>query len=145
MQDWIFGCDICQEVCPWNRHAPGSTEPTFQPSDDLPTPSLAAILGLDAETFRQRFKGTPLRRAKRRGLLRSAAIALGNRPHAPSFDALAAALADEEPVVRGAAAWALGRWRHADVLAERARAVLATRLSTEEDAEVRVEIERALA
>ena len=145
MQDWIFGCDICQEVCPWNRHAPGSTEPTFQPSDGLPTPSLAAILGLDAEAFRQRFKGTPLRRAKRRGLLRSAAIALGNRPHAPSFDAVAAALADEEPVVRGAAAWALGRWRHADVLAERARAVLATRLSTEEDAEVRVEIERALA
>ena len=145
MQDWIFGCDICQEVCPWNRHAPGSTEPTFQPSDGLPSPSLAAILGLDTEAFRQRFKGSPLRRAKRRGLLRSAAIALGNRPHAPSFDALAAALADEEPVVRGAAAWALGRWRHADVMAERARAVLATRLSIEDDADVRAEIEQALA
>jgi epoxyqueuosine reductase len=145
MQDWIFGCDICQEVCPWNRHAPGSTEPTFQPRDGLPTPSLAAILGLDTEAFRQRFKGSPLRRAKRRGLLRSAAIALGNRPHAPSFDALAAALADEEPVVRGAAAWALGRWRHADVMAERARAVLATRLSIEDDADVRAEIEQALA
>jgi epoxyqueuosine reductase len=145
MQDWIFGCDICQEVCPWNRHAPGSAEPTFQPSDGLPTPSLAAILGLDAEAFRQRFKGTPLRRAKRRGLLRSAAIALGNRPHAPSFDALAAALADEEPVVRGAAAWALGRWRHADVVAERARAVLVGRMEIETDADVRAEIERALA
>ena len=144
MQDWIFGCDICQEVCPWNRHAPGSTEPTFQPSDGLPTPSLAAILGLDTEAFRQRFKGTPLRRAKRRGLLRSAAIALGNRPHAPSFDALAAALADEEPVVRGAAAWALGRWRHADVVAERARAALIGRIEIESDADVRAEIERAL-
>ena len=144
MQDWIFGCDICQEVCPWNRHAPGSTEPTFQPSDGLPTPSLAAILGLDTEAFRQRFKGTPLRRAKRRGLLRSAAIALGNRPHAPSFDALAAALADEEPVVRGAAAWALGRWRHADVVAERARAALIGRIEIETDADVRAEIERAL-
>ena len=145
MQDWIFGCDICQEVCPWNRHAPGSTEPTFQPSDGLPTPSLAVILGLDTESFRQRFKGTPLRRAKRRGLLRSAAIALGNRPHAPSFDAVAAALADEEPVVRGAAAWALGRWRHADVLAERARAVLIMRMEIETDADVRAEIQRALA
>ena len=145
MQDWIFGCDICQEVCPWNRHAPGSTEPTFQPSDGLPTPSLAALLGLDTEAFRQRFKGSPLRRAKRRGLLRSAAIALGNRPHAPSFDALAAALADEEPVVRGAAAWALGRWRHADVVAERARAALIGRIEIENDADVRAEIERALA
>jgi epoxyqueuosine reductase len=145
MQDWIFGCDICQEVCPWNRHAPGSTEPTFQPRDGLPTPSLAEILALDAEAFRQRFKGSPLRRAKRRGLLRSAAIALGNRPHAPSFDALAAALADEEPVVRGAAGWALGRWRHADVVAERARAVLVARLAVEADADVRAEIERALA
>ena len=145
MQDWIFGCDICQEVCPWNRHAPGSTEPTFQPSDGLPTPSLAAILELDTEAFRQRFKGSPLRRAKRRGLLRSAAIALGNRPHAPSFDALAAALADEEPVVRGAAAWALGRWRHADVVAERARAALIGRIEIENDADVRAEIERALA
>ena len=144
MQDWIFGCDICQEVCPWNRHAPGSTEPTFQPSDGLPTHSLAAILGLDTEAFRQRFKGSPLRRAKRRGLLRSAAIALGNRPHAPSFDALAAALADEEPVVRGAAAWALGRWRHADVVAERARAALIGRIEIETDADVRAEIERAL-
>ena len=144
MQDWIFGCDICQEVCPWNRHAPGSTEPTFQPSDGLPTPSLAAILELDTEAFRQRFKGSPLRRAKRRGLLRSAAIALGNRPHAPSFDALAAALADEEPVLRGAAAWALGRWRHADVVAERARAALIGRIEIENDADVRAEIERAL-
>ena len=144
MQDWIFGCDICQEVCPWNRHAPGSTEPTFQPSDGLPTPSLAALLGLDTEAFRQRFKGSPLRRAKRRGLLRSAAIALGNRPHAPSFDALAAALADEEPVLRGAAAWALGRWRHADVVAERARAALIGRIEIENDADVRAEIERAL-
>jgi epoxyqueuosine reductase len=145
MQDWIFGCDICQEVCPWNRHAPGSMEPTFQPRDSLPTPSLAEILELDAEAFRQRFKGSPLRRAKRRGLLRTAAIALGNRPHAPSFDALAAALADEEPVVRGAAGWALGRWRQADVVAERARAVLVARLAVEVDADVRAEIERALA
>jgi len=145
MQDWIFGCDICQEVCPWNRHAPGSAEPTFQPRDGLRTPPLAAILQLDADAFRERFKGSPLRRAKRRGLLRSAAIALGNRPHAASFEPLAAALADDEPVVRGAAAWALGRWRCADVMAEPARAALVMRMEIETDAGVRAEIERALA
>lgn len=145
MQDWIFGCDICQEVCPWNRHAPGSSEPTFQPRQGATTLELAELLQLDDATFRRRFKGSPLVRAKRRGLLRSAAIALGNRPHAASFEALAAALADEEPVVRGAAAWALGRWRHADGVAERADAALAQRLATETDTDVRAEIERALA
>lgn len=145
LQDWIFGCDICQEVCPWNRHAPGSTEPTFQPSRGLPTPPLEELLQLDDTAFRTRFKGSPLRRAKRRGLLRSAAIALGNRPHRPSFDALAAALADEEPVVRGAAAWALGRWRRLDDgVAEKAHAALVTRLGIEADEEVRSEIQQAL-
>jgi epoxyqueuosine reductase len=145
MQDWIFGCDICQEVCPWNRHAPGSSEPTFQPRQGETTLALAELLQLDDATFRMRFKGSSLLRAKRRGLLRSAAIALGNRPHAPSFDALAAALADGDPVVRGAAAWALGRWRHADVVAEQARATLVARLAVEDDADVRTEIERARA
>jgi epoxyqueuosine reductase len=111
----------------------------------MATLALAELLQMDDNAFRQRFKGSPLRRAKRRGLLRSAAIALGNRPHAASFDSLATALADEEPVVRGAAAWALGRWRCADVVAQRAHAALVTRLATEDDAEVRAEIERALA
>jgi len=146
MQDWIFGCDICQEVCPWNRHAPGSSEPTFQPRQGTTTLSLAELLQLDDAAFRRRFKGSPLLRAKRRGLLRSAAIALGNQPHIPSFDALAAALAGEDPVVRGAAAWALGRWRHLnDRVAEQAHAALVARLTFEDDADVRTEIERALA
>ena len=146
MQDWIFGCDICQEVCPWNRHAPGSSEPTFQPRQGETTLSLAELLQLDDAAFRRRFKGSPLLRAKRRGLLRSAAIALGNQPHIPSFDALAAALAGGDPVVRGAAAWALGRWRHLnDRVAEQAHAALVARLTFEDDADVRTEIERALA
>jgi epoxyqueuosine reductase len=146
MQDWIFGCDICQEVCPWNRHAPGSSEPTFQPRDGASTLALAELLQLDDATFRRRFKGSPLVRAKRRGLLRSAAIALGNRPHAPSLAALTSALADQDVVVRGAAAWALGRWRGLeDGVGERARAAIVARLAVEDDAEVRAEIERALA
>jgi epoxyqueuosine reductase len=125
MADWVFGCDVCQEVCPWNRHAPGSAEPSFQPRDGAATLDLAELLRLDEAGFRRRFKGTPLLRAKRHGLLRSAAIALGNRPDAAAFTALAAALGDPEPVVREAAAWALGRWVEAGVRSDEARLALA--------------------
>ncbi len=124
MGDWIFGCDICQEVCPWNRHAPGSTEPAFQPRGGEASLDLAELLRLDEAGFRRRFKGSPLLRAKRHGLARSAAIALGNRPDPAAFDALASALADAEPVVREAAAWALGRWIEAGVRATEAQAAL---------------------
>ena len=151
MGDWVFGCDVCQEVCPWNRHAPGSAEPSLQPRDAAVghppgAVSLAALLELDEAEFRERFRGSPLLRAKRRGLLRSAAIALGNRPDADSFEPLARALDDMEPVVRGAAAWALGCWRRADAaLAERAGAALAARLHREADEDVRRELTAALA
>ena len=142
--DWIFGCDICQEVCPWNRHAPGSDEPALQPRDGEVSLDLAELLALDEEGFRKRFRGSPLLRAKRRGLLRSAAIALGNRPYAPSFEALVAALADVEPVVRGAAAWALGRWIAADVRVDEGRRALEARRMIETDATVVQELDRAL-
>jgi len=151
MGAWVFGCDVCQEVCPWNRHAPGSAEPALQPrptaaGEPPGTLPLAELLQLDEGGFRRRFRGTPLLRAKRRGLLRSAAIALGNAPDPAAFEPLAAALADEEPVVRGAAAWALGCWRRGDSgLAERARAALAARQGVENDAEVRRELDAALA
>ena len=111
-------------------------------SSDL---SLAAILALDDEAFRSRFRGTPLVRAKRSGLLRSAAIALGNRPDPASAEALIAALGDSDAVVRGAAAWALGRWRHAEpALAAIAHDALVARLPRETDAVARSEIEAAL-
>jgi epoxyqueuosine reductase len=143
--DWVFGCDVCQEVCPWNRHAPGSAEPFFQPRDGQATLPLAELLALDDEAFRRRFRGTPLVRAKRSGLLRSAAIALGNRPDPASAEALIAALADPDAIVRGAAAWALGRWRHAEpALAATAHDALVVRLPLEMDASARSEIEAAL-
>jgi len=151
MGDWIFGCDVCQEVCPWNRHAPGSTEPTLQPRADGAgrsdgTLALADLLALDDDAFRRRFRGSPLVRAKRRGLLRSAAIALGNRPDPDAAEALVLAAADPEPVVRAAAVWALGQWRRAGgPLGERAAAVLAARLAAEDDASVRTELAAALA
>lgn len=143
--DWVFGCDICQEVCPWNRYAPGSEERAFQSRDPSTSLELAEILALDAPGFRDRFRGSPILRAKRRGLLRSAAIALGNRPHPPAFDSLASALADTEPVVRGAAAWALGHWVSANIMPTEALAVLEARLATEAEATVRAEIIAALA
>lgn len=144
MGDWVFGCDVCQEACPWNRHAPGSAEPTFQPRDGATTLDPAALLRLDEAGFRERFRGSAIRRAKRRGLLRSAALALGNRPEAGRLDVLAVALADAEPVVRGAAAWALGRWIAAGVAAERGREALSARLAVEGDPDVRREIRAAL-
>ena len=133
MGDWIFGCDICQEVCPWNRHAPGSTEPALQPRDGAATLPLGEILVLDEREFRRRFKGSPLVRAKRTGLLRSAAIALGNRPAPGSFPALAAAARDADPVIRDAAAWALERWIVAGVMVEECRAALADHASSHAD------------
>ena len=143
--DWIFGCDICQEVCPWNRFAPGSAEPALQPRQGEASLPLADVLRLDEAGFRDRFRGSPILRAKRQGLLRSAAIALGNRPHAPAFEALAAALADPEPVIRGAAAWALGQWLAAGVVPDQARETLTERLAGERDEAVRAELTTALA
>ena len=111
MGAWVFGCDICQEVCPWNRRAPGSGEPTLQPRSGETTLALAELLALDEPAFRARFRGSPILRAKRRGLLRSAAIALGNRPDPAARPALEAVLTDDDPVIRDAAAWALARYR----------------------------------
>jgi epoxyqueuosine reductase len=122
--DWVFGCDICQDVCPWNRHAPLSDEPAFQPRGGETTLSLAEILSFDDVGFRQRFKGSPILRAKRAGLARSAAIALGNRPDPATAAALEQALRDPEPVVREAAAWALGQWIEKGVEPEWARDLL---------------------
>jgi epoxyqueuosine reductase len=98
---------------------------------------------LDEAAFRDRFRGSAIRRAKRRGLLRSAAIALGNRPDAARLDVLVGALADEEPVIRGAAAWALGRWITAGVAVDAARTALAARLAIERDETVRSELAAA--
>src|SRR5262249_34827483 len=68
MNDWVFGCDVCQEVCPWNRKAPAGIEPAFQPRADMESIDLVELLGLSEEEFRRRFRGTALTRAKRRGL-----------------------------------------------------------------------------
>jgi len=144
MGDRVFGCDVCQEVCPWNRDAPLGGDAAFAPGEppaERAAPSLVALLALDEAGFRERFGGTPVARTKRRGLLRNAAIALGNagRPTLQVRATLAGALADAEPLVRGAAAWALGRLGGAE-----ARAALRARLPAEPNAEVRSELLAAL-
>jgi epoxyqueuosine reductase len=101
--------------------------------------NLAELFELDDQSFRTRFRHTPLWRAKRRGLLRNAAIVLGNQRNAIALPALLRGLHDSEPLVRGASAWALGELR-----TEEARGALQKRLSQEEDACVRKEIEAAM-
>jgi epoxyqueuosine reductase len=107
MRDWLFGCDVCQEVCPWNRKAPAAREPALAPS--APLPSLAALLEMDETAFRARFRGSAMSRARRAGLARNAALLLGNRGDRAAEPALRRALADPDPGVRSAAAWALAR------------------------------------
>lgn len=110
MGNWLYGCDVCQEVCPFNRFALPSAEPAFQASDwNAAAPPLADILRLDEAGFGERFATSPIRRIKRARLVRNACVAAGNWGDPAIAPALAALLADPEPLIRGHAAWALRR------------------------------------
>lgn len=135
----IFGCDICQEVCPYNVKARETAEMAFGPRPGLCAPQLIPMLALTAEEFRQRFRGSPILRAKRRGFLRNVAVALGNIGSAEAVPALIHALDDEEPLVRGHAAWALG-----EIGSALALQALQHKLQLETDPEVRAEIDAAM-
>ena len=106
LASWVFGCDICQEVCPWNRKAPAASTPGFGDRADLEQLDLIDMLALDEEAFRSRFRGTALLRAGRTGLLRSCALVLGSQGDANALPALQRAEQDADPQVREAAAWA---------------------------------------
>ena len=136
---WLFGCDVCQSVCPWNRKAPVSQEEEFQPREDRTLVDAAALLELDEAEFQQRFAHSPLSRPGRRGLLRNAAIVLGNSGDLHAAGALIHALDDVEPLVRGAAAWALGRLGGHD-----AEAALQSRNQVEDNEQVLRELHHAL-
>jgi epoxyqueuosine reductase len=158
MGNHIFGCDICQEVCPVNliaverlrragRFGAGTALASktsgspFQPRAEIgSSPALIPLLNLDEEQFRERFRHSPIKRAKRRGLLRNVCVALGNQGDPAAVPALAETLrAESEPLVRGHAAWALGR-----IGGPEARAALEQRLATEQDETVTQEIRCAL-
>jgi epoxyqueuosine reductase len=133
----VFGCDVCQDVCPWNKFQQPSGEARFAPRPGMRAPALASLARLSEHEFDDRFRGTNVRRARWAGFLRNTMIALGNcaRP-AVAAPPLAAALEHPEPLVRGHAAWALGR------LGE--LAALRARQPHERDDDVRREIEAAL-
>ena len=119
--DWLFGCDVCQDVCPWNRKSPISREPAFQPQHALNPADCAALIDLTEAQFRERFGKTPLSRAGRSGIARNACIVLGNTGDRSSAAALQRALRDDDPVVRDAAAWGLRRLAGRGVLESSAR------------------------
>ncbi len=135
MGDWVFGCDICQDVCPVNRKAENSLEPAFRKRHDFDAPALLPLLELDDEGFRERFRGSPVKRAKRVGLQRNVCVALGNIGDPVAVPALAEIFRVGESLVREHAAWALGR-----IGGSEARAALLDALQTEDDAEVKKEI-----
>lgn len=136
MGNWIFGCDVCQQVCPWNqRFAVPSHEVRFTPRPGVEHPSLKDELALNPQQFNRKFKGNPVKRTKRRGYLRNVAIALGNRQNPESMPALSQALNDSEPLIRAHAAWALGQ-----IGSRKAKEALDQAWQSETDESVRQEI-----
>jgi epoxyqueuosine reductase len=107
--NWIFGCDACQEICPWVRRYSQPTRKTFLSYDpDFVIPRLIDLMSLDARSFRARFRGTPVNRTKRRGLLRNVAVALGNWGSPEALPVLQQVLEKEsEPLIREHATWAI--------------------------------------
>jgi epoxyqueuosine reductase len=141
MGNHIYGCDVCQEVCPWNvRWGQFTTQPAFAPRAGSVAPELLELITLDDDQFRERFRNSPIKRTKRRGLLRNVAVALGNWGNPQAVPALRNALHDHEPLIRGHAAWALGR-----IGGEEALRALHERDTGEHDTWVRDEIALALA
>jgi len=107
--DHLFGCDICQEVCPWNQRAQATREPDLRRGAAVERTSLEEAVGMDAAVFRERFHGSAISRAKRGGLVRNALIVAANRGDGPALRAGRQALQDADPMLRETAVWALAR------------------------------------
>ena len=139
MSDWVFGCDICQDICPVNVKALYTREQAFR-KKRFTTLQLLEMLDMTDDEFRQRFSNSPLKRAKLAGLKRNACVALGNSHDTSAIPALSRVLLEDIPLVRRHAAWALGRLGGPD-----ARTALHSALSSESDEATRREIKDALA
>ena len=138
---WVFGCDICQDVCPVNRKAVATLDPEFSPGRDVAAPDLLALLELTDEEFAERFRYSPIKRAKRIGLQRNAVVALGNIGDPAAVPALERVLLGAaEPMLRGHAAWALGR-----IGGRAAQEALSGALGAGDDTQVEDEVRAALA
>ncbi|MEB3298124.1 MAG: tRNA epoxyqueuosine(34) reductase QueG [Candidatus Sericytochromatia bacterium] len=134
--EWVYGCDLCQEACPWNRKAVPTRTEAFRARVDRHYPVLDELLGLSPEGFAARFRKSAIKRTRREGLARNAAVVLGNSRHPEAAPVLGAHVAHDLPVVRAHVAWALGR--HGD------RRTLVKMARTETDPLVQSEIDKAL-
>lgn len=139
MQDWMFGCDVCQDVCPWNRKAPSTGAVEFQPAPKMNPVDPVEVLRLSEQEFNERFKSTPLDRPGRVGLIRNAAIVVGNAQQHSAEPALTKLLEDPEPIIRGAVVWALSKLNTPTAVA-----ALHQQRTRETDADVIREFEIAL-
>jgi len=142
MGDWIFGCDLCQEICPWNTGFTRASGDALPVREGLRGLDPLEILGMDEQRFRERYSGTSLMRAKWEGMRRNACVVLGNRADDAALPALTTALEDEDPVIRGHAAWAMGVIGGTAVIVELMRALEGER-ATEVQAEITAALGRA--
>ena len=133
MGNHIYGCDDCQIVCPWNSFAVKTDEESFRARDG--SFQLIELMRLNDEAFRKRFKKSPVKRTKRRGLLRNVAVALGNSGNLSAVGPLIDALSDHEPLIRAHVVWALG-----ELLGKKALPILNKILTNEEEDIVKDEI-----
>lgn len=134
----VFGCDICQDVCPHNTLVKKGLHKEFAPRKDVPFPDLLELLHIDEQTYQDRFRHSAIKRAKRQGLRRNAAVALGNLRDPRAMGPLQQALDDPDPIIRGHAAWALGQ-----IGGQQAGAALQKRAAGEGDPVVLAEISAA--
>ena len=139
MGNLIFGCDICQDVCPWNRQAPDSRVEEFKPRKENRAPELKELARLSAQDFRKRYRGSPMKRTRWRGLMRNVAVAMGNSRDPEMIPELESMLNLEDPMVRRHAAWALARIGTLEALE-----ALRQRMEREENEETRGTLEKIL-
>ena len=141
MDGWVFGCDVCQLVCPWNHFATSEVDPAFHPTLSRPDPDLLEEMALPVGDFNHKYRHSPLRRAKRSGYLRNIAVALGNLRSPEAVSLLTKVLMDDpEPLVRSHAAWALGQ-----IGSVLGRQALEKAAGIEADSMVKLEIKASLA
>lgn len=139
MENNVFGCDVCQDVCPWNRDALSAARESFLPRRGLVAPEFEWLLGLSPGDFSEVFRKSPVKRAKRKGFMRNVLVAVGNSGNKEYIKYVREFLGDDEPLVRAHAVWALWKLAGAECVAE-----LEKLLETETDGEVLEEIRFAM-
>lgn len=131
----IYGCDICQDVCPWNKEADVTENAQFKPRKHLYNPRLAELANITPREFSELFRGSPIKRTKRRGLIRNVMLAMGNSGNPKFLDDIKTSLDDGEPLIRAAAVWAF--WK---IAGDDSKQDLSLMLENETDNIVRQEL-----